>query len=63
MPRMNVARLTAAAWVLAVLGISGQGASDKPGLVLDTGAFTPFVENMDRSLAFYHDAKAAGYTL
>ena len=25
------------------------------GLVIDTGALTPFVENMDRSLAFYHD--------
>ena len=25
-----------------------------PG-VIDTGAFTPFVENMDKSLAFYHD--------
>ena len=25
------------------------------GLVIDTGAFTVFVENMDRSLAFYHD--------
>ena len=24
-------------------------------LVIDTGALTPFVENMDRSLAFYHD--------
>ena len=30
------------------------GASQKP-LVIDTGALTPFVENMDRSLAFYHD--------
>jgi catechol 2,3-dioxygenase-like lactoylglutathione lyase family enzyme len=24
-------------------------------MVIDTGVFTPFVENMDRSLAFYHD--------
>ncbi len=30
------------------------GASQKP-LLIDTGALTPFVENMDRSLAFYHD--------
>jgi catechol 2,3-dioxygenase-like lactoylglutathione lyase family enzyme len=52
---MHVARLTAAAWVLAVLAISGQGAAEKPALVIDTGAFTPFVENMDRSLDFYHD--------
>src|SRR5688572_20560459 len=25
------------------------------GAVIGTGAFTAFVENMDRSLAFYHD--------
>jgi catechol 2,3-dioxygenase-like lactoylglutathione lyase family enzyme len=30
-------------------------ASDK-GAVIGTGTFTGFVENMDRSLAFYHDA-------
>ena len=27
-----------------------------PGVVLGTGAVTGFVEDMDRSLAFYHDA-------
>ena len=32
-----------------------RGAATGPPMVLDTGAFTPFVENMDRSLAFYHD--------
>lgn len=33
-----------------------QAAAAKQGLVLGTGTFTSFVENMDRSLAFYHDA-------
>ena len=45
----------AAAWVLASPVAGGQGAPQGKGLVIDTGAFTPFVENMDRSLAFYHD--------
>ena len=31
-------------------------ASSGKGAVIGTGAFTSFVENMDRSLAFYHDA-------
>jgi len=44
---------------LATVPTTGQapapaGASTK-ATVLDTGAFTPMVENMDRSLAFYHD--------
>jgi catechol 2,3-dioxygenase-like lactoylglutathione lyase family enzyme len=39
-----------AAWALASLVVTGQSA-----LVIDTGAFTVFVEDMDRSLAFYHD--------
>jgi len=58
---VTVRRITAwagaagAAWVLAGLVVSGQGAPEPKGLVIDTGAFTPFVENMDRSLAFYHD--------
>jgi catechol 2,3-dioxygenase-like lactoylglutathione lyase family enzyme len=39
-----------AAWALASLVVTGQTA-----LVVDTGAFTVFVEDMDRSLAFYHD--------
>src|SRR5262245_11239596 len=37
-------------WSLAGFAVSGQQA-----LVIDTGAFTVFVENMDKSLAFYHD--------
>ena len=44
-----------AAVALAGLVAAGQGAPATKGLVIDTGAFTPFVENMDRSLAFYHD--------
>jgi len=34
----------------------GQAPSAAKATVLGTGAFTAFVENMDRSLAFYHDA-------
>jgi catechol 2,3-dioxygenase-like lactoylglutathione lyase family enzyme len=51
------ARVSAAVaiWGLAGLVAGGQGAPEKKALVIDTGAFTPFVENMDRSLAFYHD--------
>ncbi|HEV8396747.1 MAG TPA: VOC family protein [Vicinamibacterales bacterium] len=45
-----------AVWGLTGLLLSGQAPSGpKQGLVIDTGALTPFVENMDRSLAFYHD--------
>src|SRR6476469_7303632 len=33
----------------------GQAPSAAKATVLSTGAFTAFVENMDRSLAFYHD--------
>ena len=41
---------------IAALILAGSvvGAQTK-GLVIDTGALTVFVENMDRSLAFYHD--------
>jgi len=44
-----------AVWVLAAAVVSGQAPAGPKGLVIDTGALTPFVENMDRSLAFYHD--------
>ena len=44
-----------AAWALTGLAVSGQSAPGLKGLAIDTGAFTPFVEDMDRSLAFYHD--------
>lgn len=39
---------------VVLASVAGAGADSK-GLVIDTGAVTPFVENMDRSLAFYHD--------
>jgi catechol 2,3-dioxygenase-like lactoylglutathione lyase family enzyme len=44
--------------VVLALGVSavGQTPSTNPaGAIIGTGAFTVFVENMDRSLAFYHD--------
>jgi catechol 2,3-dioxygenase-like lactoylglutathione lyase family enzyme len=45
-----------AVWVLAgVAAVRTQDAAKGKGLVIDTGAFTVFVENMDRTLAFYHD--------
>ena len=49
---------TGALWALAGVLANGQAPSagaSQPALVIDTGALTPFVENMDRSLAFYHD--------
>jgi catechol 2,3-dioxygenase-like lactoylglutathione lyase family enzyme len=55
---VRVARLAAALTsVLLVLdspALLGQAAPAR-GAVAGTGAFTSFVENMDRSLAFYHD--------
>ncbi len=46
--------------LIAVFGPSaltmGQTAAASKALVVGTGSFTSFVENMDRSLAFYHDA-------
>ncbi|HUK37445.1 MAG TPA: VOC family protein [Vicinamibacterales bacterium] len=33
----------------------GQSSAQPRGAVIGTGVFTSFVENMDRSLAFYHD--------
>ena len=50
---------TGALWALVGALAIGQapspGGAPQNGLVIDTGSFTPFVENMDRSLAFYHD--------
>jgi catechol 2,3-dioxygenase-like lactoylglutathione lyase family enzyme len=44
------------AMIGAVWTLTGSLIAQGPkGLVIDTGALTPFVENMDRSLAFYHD--------
>jgi catechol 2,3-dioxygenase-like lactoylglutathione lyase family enzyme len=44
--------------VLAAFAVdaSAQPAGEKPGAIIGTGSVTRFVENMDRSLAFYHDA-------
>src|SRR4026208_2246504 len=47
--------VTAAAFcgVMATLGAPATGQAQ--GAIIGTGTFTSFVENMDRSLAFYHD--------
>jgi catechol 2,3-dioxygenase-like lactoylglutathione lyase family enzyme len=47
----------AAVFVLAMLQASTPArlSAQAKGAVVGTGAFTSFVENMDRSLAFYHD--------
>ena len=37
------------------LGQAPAGAGAGKGAIVGTGVFTPFVENMDRSLAFYHE--------
>jgi len=53
------ASIIACGVVLAGTGMQGQTAAAPPagaGAVIGTGTFTSFVENMDRSLAFYHDA-------
>jgi len=42
--------------VLACAVLVGQTPAVAKPTVLGTGAFTAFVENMDRTLAFYHDA-------
>jgi catechol 2,3-dioxygenase-like lactoylglutathione lyase family enzyme len=57
--RAGLAAVACLPWGLAIVLASGQtpspaGDTTKP-MVIDTGNFTPFVENMDRSLAFYHD--------
>ena len=43
--------------IVFALGVSvvGHGGSTNAGAIIGTGAFTVFVENMDRSLAFYHE--------
>jgi len=43
-------------FVLVVLASALAIGQTPPGAVLGTGTFTAFVENMDRSLAFFHDA-------
>ena len=41
--------------MLAIGGTTVAGQSQPAGAIVGTGSFTVFVENMDRSLAFYHD--------
>jgi catechol 2,3-dioxygenase-like lactoylglutathione lyase family enzyme len=61
MVRLKKCALVAAAAgtivALVTVPTTGQApaAASTKATILDTGAFTPFVENMDRSLAFYHD--------
>jgi integrase len=50
------ALVAAAACGLFALGHTAvHGQAPAPGAIVGTGTFTSFVENMDRSLAFYHD--------
>jgi catechol 2,3-dioxygenase-like lactoylglutathione lyase family enzyme len=42
-------------FALAVAPVGGQNSDANKGAVIGTGTFTAFVENMDRSLAFFHD--------
>src|SRR5690349_7015967 len=57
--RGGTARALSVAALCALAGSVAIGQRPEPGtgvpMVTNTGAFTPFVENMDRSLAFYHD--------
>jgi len=50
------ALIAAAACGLFALGNTAvHGQAPAQGAIIGTGTFTSFVENMDRSLAFYHD--------
>ena len=59
MARFGKAARAAAAAAVVLLMLHGSAparlAAQAKGAVVGTGAFTSFVENMDRSLAFYHD--------
>jgi len=46
----------AACGLLALGNSTGYAQAPVPGAIIGTGTFTSFVEDMDRSLAFYHDA-------
>src|SRR6478609_4801923 len=53
------ASIIACGLLVAGTAVNGQTAAPPPsgaGAVIGTGTFTAFVENMDRSLAFFHDA-------
>jgi catechol 2,3-dioxygenase-like lactoylglutathione lyase family enzyme len=47
--------LVALTGAIAIGQAPAPGSAAGPPMVIDTGAFTPFVEDMDRSLAFYRD--------
>jgi catechol 2,3-dioxygenase-like lactoylglutathione lyase family enzyme len=51
-----ISRLIPAAVLVAALAGAAAIGQTPAGVVLGTGSFTAFVENMDRSLAFFHDA-------
>src|SRR5262245_15347992 len=54
--RVEQVAIAGALWALASALTPAQApAPGAPAMVIDTGTFTPFVENMDRTLAFYHD--------
>ena len=56
------ALVAAAACGLFALGNTAvHGQAPAQGAIIGTGTFTSFVENMDRSLAFYHDVLAWTY--
>jgi catechol 2,3-dioxygenase-like lactoylglutathione lyase family enzyme len=50
-----ISRIIAVAALFAALGGATAIGQAPKGSVVGTGTFTAFVENMDRSLAFYHD--------
>ncbi len=52
----SISRAIPAALAVAALALAQTQAGGNKAVVLGTGSFTSFVENMDRSLAFYHDA-------
>lgn len=54
----SILRAVPAAMLVAALAVPaiGQTKAGPTAAVTGTGTFTSFVENMDRSLAFYHDA-------
>ena len=56
--RATVTAVTAGLLIMLSPGSKAQAPDPAPGTgaVLGTGIFTSFVENMDQSLAFYHDA-------
>lgn len=53
---MLAVRMLAAGLIGSLALVSGEAQTVGAGTVLGTGAVTGFVENMDRSLAFYRDA-------